>query len=413
MSRTFEERRPILGMRVDSRVLIALFPVLIILGKVVRWTVMRDTLIDYSKGWGWVDPIMQNDWSWQFFGLEEVVEGDIGLGDNVITFFKALWSTIWGRLPASFEEFEIVITITFGLLFLLVMLGMRRRLPLIEALFICLSSGVISVYCLCLSKEPFQMVFFLLMFAVLHSSVIPERQKLYWSYGVVLLSASCFRTYYALILLFSVIVQLYLGRLSSNGRARNAGALSWAAVFKVYLLGVAAYFLMMLLLSVVSDSLYTRFQDALLYASDDSSLSNTYIENVFAVNESSPNVFSVSAEYAVVLLRLLFPLELLANGPKYWPYVIYQLAMTYFLVKSLRKFPCNTRTQNAALLVFLGYVFASGCFEVNFGSWVRHCAVTTPIVLVMSGICPPAGSRRVAVASTAKGASHSEALAAG
>ena len=156
-----------LGMRVDSRVLLALFPVLIILGKVVRWTVMRGTLINYSTGWGWVEPIMRGDWSWQFFGLEEVTEGDIGLGDNVITFFKALWSTIWMKLPATFEEFEVFITVTFGILLMLVLLGMRKRLPLVEALFICLACGVMSVYCLCLSKEPFQMVFFLLIFVLL------------------------------------------------------------------------------------------------------------------------------------------------------------------------------------------------------------------------------------------------------
>ena len=280
MNRSFAERHPILGMRVDSRVLIALFPVLIVLGKVVRWTVMRGTLINYSKGWGWVEPIMQGDWSWQFFGLEEVAEGDIGQGDNVISFFKALWATIWGGLPASFEEFEIFITVTFGLLFLLVMLGMRRRLPLIEALFVCLSCGVMSVYCFCLSKEPFQMVFFLLMYAVLHSSLIPERQKLFWSFGVILLSASCFRTYYALILVFAVVCWWQLSRAENPARSyrRYGGKLGWISIAKLYLLAVGAYFAMMLLLSVANGELYDRFQDTLLYASEATGSSNTYIE---------------------------------------------------------------------------------------------------------------------------------------
>lgn len=376
-------------MRVDSRVLIALFPVLIILGKVVRWTVMRGTLINYSKGWGWVEPIMQGDWSWQFFGLEEVAEGDIGQGNNVISFFKALWATIWGGLPASFEEFEIFITVTFGLLFLLVLLGMRRKLPLIEALFVCLSCGVMSVYCFCLSKEPFQMVFFLLMYAVLHSSVIPERQKLFWSFGVILLSASCFRTYYTLILVFAVACWWYLNRADNRvlSYRRGSGLLGWASIVRLYLLAAGMYFVMMLLLSATNGELYDRFQDTLLYASDATGSSNTYIENVLSINEDSPNVITVTVEYALVILRLLFPFELVSNGPKYWPYVIYQLCMTMFLLRSLRNYRSNTRTQNAALIIFLGYVFASAAFEVDFGSWVRHCAVTTPIVLIMSGIC--------------------------
>ena len=389
MNRSFAERHPVLGMRVDSRVLIALFPLLIILGKVVRWTVMYGTLINYSKGWGWVEPIIQGDWSWQFFGLEEVTEGDIGQGDNVISFFKALWATIWGGLPASFEEFEIFITVTFGLLFLLVLLGMRRRLPLIEALFVCLSCGVMSVYCFCLSKEPFQMVFFLLMYVVLHSSVIPERQKLFWSFGVILLSASCFRTYYTLILVFAMLCWWQLNRLENRTRSyrRYDGRLRWASIAKLYLLAVGVYLAMMFLLSVTNGELYDRFQDTLLYASDATGSSNTYIENVLSINEDNPSILSVTVEYAVVILRLLFPFELVSNGPKYWPYIIYQLCMTMFLLRSLRNYRNNTRTQNAALIVFLGYVFASAAFEVDFGSWVRHCAVTTPIVLIMSGIC--------------------------
>ena len=50
MRKSIEEYYPILGMKIDSRLLIAFYPLLIILGKVVRWTVMRGTLINYSKG---------------------------------------------------------------------------------------------------------------------------------------------------------------------------------------------------------------------------------------------------------------------------------------------------------------------------------------------------------------------------
>lgn len=401
-------------MRVDSRVLIALFPVLIILGKIVRWTVMYGTLISYSWGRGWVEPIMQGDWSWQFFGLEEVVEGDIGVGDNVLTFFKALWASIWGELPASFEEFEIFITATFGFLFLLVLLGMRRRLPLTEALFVCLSCGVMSVYCFCLSKEPFQMVFFLLMYAVLHSNAIPERQKLFWSFGVILLSASCFRTYYMLILVFAVVCWWCLNQSEKRVRfyLRGSGLLGWASIVKLYLLAVGMYFVMMLLLSAVSGDLYDRFQDTLLYASEATGSSNTYIENALSINEDNPNILSVTVEYALAILRLLFPFELVSNGPKYWPYIIYQLCMTVFLLRSLRNYRSNTRTQNVALIIFLGYVFASATFEVDYGSWVRHCAVTTPIVLVMSGICPVVHSREASSEGVTRQVSRSEMLVA-
>lgn len=390
MRKSIEEYYPILGMKIDSRILIAFYPLLIILGKIVRWTIMRGTLINYSKGWGWVDPIIQNGWNWQFFGVEELTEGDIGQSDNVITFFKAFWATIWARLPETFQEFEIFITVTFGILFLLVLLGMRRRLPLLEAIFICLSVIVISVYCLCLSKEPFQMIFFLLMYALLHSRRIPERHKLYWGYGVILLSACCFRTYYALILYFSIICRWYLDRAKAYNTEHCSCRiqLRWTSILTVYGIAVAAYFVMITILSLTSTELYLRFRDALLYASDATSGSHTYMENILAVNETSPNVFTVTVEYALVVLRLLFPFELISNGPKYWPYIIYQVCMTSFTIKGLRDLRLNTKTQNAALTIFIGYVFASAAFEVDYGAWVRHCAVTVPIVLIMAGICP-------------------------
>lgn len=390
MRKSIEEYYPILGMKIDSRILIAFYPLLIVLGKIVRWTIMRGSLVNFSAGWAWVDPIMHNGWSWQFFGVEELTEGDIGLGDNVLTFFKAFWATIWAQLPETFQEFEIFITVTFGILFLLVLLGIRRRLPLLEAVFICLSVIVTSVYCLSLSKEPFQMIFFLLMYAMLHSGHIPERQKLYWGYSIILLSAACFRTYYALILFFSLICRWYLNRTKTYNASQRPyrGQLRWLSILLVYFIAVASYFVLITFFSLTNTELYERFRDTLLYASNATSGSNTYMKNIFAVNETNPNVFSVTAEYALAILRLLFPFELIGKGPKYWPYILYQLCMTFFMIKGLRNFRCNTKTQNAALTIFVGYVFASAAFEVDYGAWVRHCAVTVPIVLIMAGICP-------------------------
>lgn len=380
---------PFLRIKIDSRLLIAFYPLLIILGKIVRWTIMTATLIDYSKGWSWVDPIMHNGWSWEFFGVDELTEGDIGQGDNVITFFKVFWVSIWAQLPQSFQEFELLITVTFGVLFLPVLIGMRRRLSLMESTFICLSVIVMSVYCFCLSKELFQMIFFLLIYAVLHSVRIEEEHKLYWGYGIILLSASCFRTYYVLILFFSIVCSWCLGRAKAQASDPSRDRkLKWTIVLWVYLIAVAAYFAMIACFAWTKTALYQRFQDALLYASDDTAGSHTYIKNILAVNETDPNVFSVAAEYALVVLRLLFPFELIRNGPKYWPFVVYQLCITFFTIRGLRDFRRNNKAQNAALILFLGFIFTSAAFEVNYGAWLRHCAVTVPLILTMAGICP-------------------------
>lgn len=382
----------ILEAQFDARVFLVLYPALILLGKVVRWTIMRATLINMSKGWYWIEPITEGDWSWQFFGLEELSEGDIGQGDNVYTFFKFFWTFLWAKVPDSFVSFEICITVTFGIFLFLVLTGMRQQLSLMESAFFCLAVIVISVYCLCLSKEPFQFFFFLLLYIVLQLSLIPPKAKLYAGYFVIFLSACNFRTYYALIFVFAIVYQLLLRWVCGSGRLvhhyNRSGQTSWIMIVVIYLAMVLTYFLMLQLFSVFSNDLYLRFRDAILYASNATSGSNTYIENLLPINETDPNVVTTVIEYAAVVLRLLFPFELIDNGPKYWPYVLYQLFITIFFIRALRNYPNNNATQRAATIIFTGYVFASATFEVDYGAWVRHCAVTIPLILLMTGITP-------------------------
>ena len=82
---------------------------------------------------------------------------------------------------------------------------------------------------------------------------------------------------------------------------------------------------------------------------------------------------------------MLFPIELLRLGLKYLPYVIYQVIISLFVVKTLITMKENTNTRNLALYIYLGFLCASALFEPDFGSWVRHEAVTFPILLILSG----------------------------
>ena len=99
MRKSIEAYAPILGMKIDST------PADCLLSAVHHHRQGR-ALDNHAgnpdqlqPGLGLVEPIMNNGWSWQFFGVEELTEGDIGLGDNAITFFKAFWSTIWANSP--------------------------------------------------------------------------------------------------------------------------------------------------------------------------------------------------------------------------------------------------------------------------------------------------------------------------
>lgn len=356
----------------------------VLVGKLVRWTIMKDSLINMSKGWGYPLHILNDPWSWAFFGFDEISEGDIGQGDNVYTFFKIIRILFFG-VPDDFYTFEICITFLYTVIYFLILNSVKSRLTLTELAFCALGIMVNSVYCFSLGKEPFQAIYFILLYAVLKTDRIPDRRKILAGLLVILLSTVTFRTYYALIIVFSLALILWSKRLLNRNCLYDCnGKVRWRYILLTIGFLWLCYLIAMLFLRVANPSLYDRFAEALLLSSDATASSNTYIENL--VTDSTSNVFLLSVEYILATLRLLFPLELIPLGPKYWFYVLYQLLMTFFSIRAFRNYRNNTVVKNVCLVLFIGYVFCSGAFEVDFGAWVRHCSTTFPVLLLMSGI---------------------------
>ncbi len=80
--------------------------------------------------------------------------------------------------------------------------------------------------------------------------------------------------------------------------------------------------------------------------------------------------------YSINTLRLLFPIELLVKGIKYFPYVIFQIWFT----KKLWNWK-NIKSDKVILLY--SFILISGVFEPDFGSFLRH---TVPYLFVLKGI---------------------------
>ncbi len=373
-------------IKLDMKQLLLLYPLLIIAGKIVRWTIMRGTLVGMSKGWGYPDLIMNGDWSIEFFGADELADGDIGQGDNIYTVLRFFWY-LWLKIPTDFVSFEVAITLTWGIFLLLVLFGCKRYVTLDEGIYIALGIIVNSVYCFCLGKEVFQMLFFFLLYMVLRSDRISAKTKAVLSCLIILLSVTLFRTYYALILIFAVLFYVVICFIDTalTKSAYQGQGLPIKSILQIFIVFVLGYFFMLCILSIFSPSLFARFRDALLYASDATSSSNTYMENVLTGHGN--NVVLIAIEYMFAALRMMFPIELLALGPKYWLYILYQIIVTASMITAVRNWKQNTVEQKIATALFVGFVFTSATFEVDFGSWIRHGAVTMPLVLVMMGIC--------------------------
>lgn len=369
-SKQRKEKKSIVFSTVDARYIVYLFPLLMLIGKVVRWTIMKDSLINLSKGWGYIDMIISSDVSISFFEIEDLLEGDIGSDRNMYLVFK-LVRFLFFNIPDDFYEFEIAITIIWGALLFCLCTYIRKYITVVEFLFVCLGIMALNVYSFSLAKEPFQMLYFYLLFWVIYSAKVPENRKLLAGCGVIFLSVATFRTYYVLILLFAIVALVILKWMKLG-------------ILGMYLGLVGTYCALMQCLKIVLNSLYIRMVSCLLYASDATSSSNTYIENV--ITDSMDSVILVTLEYALMVIRLLFPLEVLPLGIKYWPYVIYQICISVLMIQTIQTYETNSKIRNIALVFFIGFVFASATFEVDYGAWIRHEAVTFPLVLLMAGV---------------------------
>lgn len=80
--------------------------------------------------------------------------------------------------------------------------------------------------------------------------------------------------------------------------------------------------------------------------------------------------------YSINTLRLLFPIELLVKGIKYFPYVVFQIWLTKKLWnwKSIK---------NDKVILLYSFILISGVFEPDFGSFLRH---TVPYFIIIQNI---------------------------
>ncbi len=116
------------------------------------------------------------------------------------------------------------------------------------------------------------------------------------------------------------------------------------------------------------------------------------IKSLIDVNSSSPVPLFV-LNWVVNTFRLLFPVELFLKSPYYWVFCLYQISIT---VHALRAIGANGGDSKYVVCfsLWLAFVIASGAFEPDFGSWVRHETATLPLLisLVLGRVSPCAAN---------------------
>jgi hypothetical protein len=122
--------------------------------------------------------------------------------------------------------------------------------------------------------------------------------------------------------------------------------------------------------------------DAFMYFNQRVTTATTDLASIFHSNFLP----IIAVDYLLLVVRMLFPIELIRFGPQYMLYAVYQMMVSYFVIKAILNLKKNHQIKNMALYLYIGFLFASATFEPDFGSWVRHEAVVLPIILIIADL---------------------------
>ena len=354
---------------------------LIIIAKLVRWTIMRPQLVDMSIGWGLLPKIITLPFrgfeAADFFGASNSASN---VGDNTVSFFQILNLGF-----TSYQIWEIYLTILFNILIFISVRDFFQRNPYAgwkENFFVYLNVAILNIFCLNLAKEPYQMVFFFLMALAIS---IP---KTYNQKGIALLIALVItilysRKYFGLVLMYFVILNFLIDKLFKNRKSINLNdkkekrKLYGKLFLLVMLFGVLHYFFLSYLMTGNEDT----YNEMVAANSRDQTAAASQITPLFP--NSNPALLAV--DYFIKILRLMVPIELLFKlKVTYLFLLVYQGFLLQFLIRTF-KFRDKQRnpTRTIAMYLYIAFLLCSAAFEPDFGSWIRHQGVAFPVILLL------------------------------
>ena len=360
---------------IDSMTLFQMFVLIVIVAKIVRWTVLYGNQVVCGIGNFWINDLKVGRVSFQFFSAEE---GASSAGGNA----AYLYHLIDFFHMQTYEAWEIYVSILSNLIVVLFMLRLKRILRVYQWLIVAATVAVLNIFGFCLSKDPIQMLYFMVIALILLTNW-GYFQKSIAIYGCLYISIVTFRTYYALILMFIIAVQVVV-----EGLKRLNGGVNRFIIF-VLSMGVFGFIFLTVVYNVMPENYQDIYNARVLSRSIETA--NSGMKN-WIDTESVP---TFTLNWIVVVLRLWFPLELITMGPKYWIYIVYQLIVTLLVFRAFMKLRENKQSVNLALCVFLGFSLGSGLFEPDFGSWIRHEAVCFAVIFIMGDLVGLPTERRV------------------
>lgn len=348
-------------IEIDRKIIYFIFPILIVIAKAIRYTVMKESLVDEGIGHFFLIDILNGN---SYFAFD---------GSRLTIFIFSLINKVFNF--STYLQFEILITIIWNLILFFIIFKLKKKLNLFQFLFIIASIAVLNIFDFCLAKEPLQMLFFIAIYLIICSknNRLKNILKFFLTFFIFLAVALLFRKYYVLIaFLFMLIYIIYIILKKINLKRYN-----FIIAFVFILLAI---FIFLIISSIFMPNQYKE----LVRVKERISMADSAIHGI-AEKVDNINFFILIVDYVVVSIKLLFPIELIFLGIKYLPYIFYQFLISYFVIKSMISLKQNDENKNLALFAYLAFLIGSSMFEPDFGSWIRHEAVFCPILFIICG----------------------------
>lgn len=338
---------------------------LIIVSKIVRYTVLYETLVKASIGWGYLSVLNSHQAS--LGGITLSSDDAVNPSDNALFLLQIL--SYLG--VESYYGYEILLTIIGNSLLFYIIKKCKSRYLWIESLFIVIGIMTINVFALNLAKDVIQFLLFVALFMLLKDIRKTDLKIVGVLALVITISALSFRLYYMLLVYFFLIVYV-VDKIMCNVSNQ------WIRIIAMWMVVGFSY----LAVLYVVQQILPGYHDEMLRVRSRESDAVTDIQLLF----NSQQLWLWGLDYMIMILRLLFPVELIMFGPKFIAFLGVQLTYTFtFLYAFWHKITADG-CEKIGVLIYFAFVGMSATFEPDFGSWIRHECIIFPVLLIALGL---------------------------
>ena len=339
----------------------------IFIGKTIRYTVMKETLVTPGIGWHMLEKVNNNLYDFKFTITNSESDEEVGTATSNAGFLFALLNI--AHIFNTYYGYEILISIVWNIIILIMISNLKKTYNFVETIFIFSSVVVLNIFDFCLAKEPIQMLSFIFMYLILKSSK-SYNFKYVGCLVVFLLSTVTYRNYYILMIGFMIYISfLYKFLVTKTNK------LKIKHILFILISILVCYYIFLLVARFIDIKSFNELLRVRLRSSSAKS-------DMRAIFRSS-NLFIFSIDYLIMLLRMMIPIELIKLGPKYAIYAIYQIMISMIVSKNLINISKINNSQRISIYIYIAFLMGSAAFEPDFGSWIRHEAAIFPILLIM------------------------------